>query len=667
MHIPRIPAPVAVCLALLCLLAVAPAAQITPKGHLHNGGSFSGRIFPALDVDSYAFKVNQGETVLIRIADLSGSNLSPQITLYHPNGSVIDWGWGNITAGINFVAPVKGVYTLVVQDYNAGLDTGAYRIHYTVTPGANEHGALVNGGKVSQHIQLGDLDSFTFQANQDENVLLRMVDLSGTNLAPQMNVYKPDGSLLKWSWGNIVAGVDFVAPVTGTYSLVVMDYNIGADTGDYEIHFARTPSVNEHGSLVNGGSVTEHTDVGDLDSFVFNADQGDGVVLRAADLSGTDFAPQLNVYQPDGSLLNWTWGNITAGLAFSAPISGTYTVIVSDYNIGADSGAYEIHYTNSPGANEHGSLVNGGHVSETIDVGDLDSFTFDVSQDDTVLLRAVDTSGTNLSPEIHVYSPDGSLLNWSWGSIVAGLSFVVPTTGTYTLVVMDYNVGGDSGSYDVHYTRMPGANEHGALVNGGTVNGTIDVGDLDTFVFNVSQGDTVLMRAVDLSGTNLSPQINVYRPDGSLQTWSWGSIVAGIGFSAPMSGTYTLVVMDYNVGADSGAYEVHYTRMPGANEHGLLVNGGTVSQTIDVGDLDSYTFHANSGDSVHVQMTKTSGTNFVPQFNVYKPDGALQNWTWSNTAAILNFTAPTTGTYTLVGMDYNVGADSGTYEIYFSR
>jgi hypothetical protein len=679
MHLSKFPATLAIFALALFFFSTAAQAQVSPIGRLNSGSSFKGRISPAFDVDTYTFEAMTGEGILLRMADLNGTDLAPQMNVYGPDGSLVAWTWSGSVAALGFAAPASGLYTLVVMDNSSGGsdDTGVYEIHYTRAPGANEHGPLVNGSFVTGNIGLGDLDSFTFDALLGEAILLRMVDSGLTGLSPQMNVYGPDGSLVAWTWSGVVAGLDFAAPVTGVYTLVVMDNSSGGfdDMGAYEIHYARLPGANEHGQLVNGGSVTGFIDMGDLDTFVFDAGQGEGILLRMVDSGQTGLSPQMNVYGPDGSLVAWTWSGVVAGLDFAAPVTGVYTLVVMDNSSGGfdDMGAYEIHYARLPGANEHGQLVNGGSVTGSIDMGDLDSFIFDAAQGEEVLLRMVDSGLTGLSPQMNVYGPDGSLVAWTWSGIVAGLDFAAPVTGVYTLVVMDNSSGGfdDVGAYEIHYTRLPGANEHGQLVNGGSVAGFIDMGDLDSFIFDAAQGEEVLLRMVDSGLTGLSPQMNVYGPDGSLVAWTWSGIVAGLGFAAPVTGVYTLVVMDNSSGGfdDIGAYEIHYTRAPGANEHGLLASGTVVTGFIDMGDLDSFTFDAIQGEGIQLQMTDTGGTDLSPQMNVFAPDGSLAAWTWGGSVATLNFSASATGVFTLVVMDNSSSGfdDTGAYDLSFIR
>ena len=50
---------------------------------------------------------------------------------------------------------------------------------------------------------------------------------------------------------------------------------------------------------------------------------------------------------------------------------------------------------------------------------------------------------------------------------------------------------------------------------------------------------------------------------------------------------------------------------------GLILNGGSPTDTITFdGDIDTWTFSANSGDTIHVQVGVSSNTNFEPRIRL---------------------------------------------------
>src|SRR2546428_13444827 len=64
--------------------------------------------------------------------------------------------------------------------------------------------------------------------------------------------------------------------------------------------------------------------------------------------------------------------------------------------------------------------------------------------------------------------------------------------------------------------------------------------------------------------------------------------------------------------ADTGTYVLHLAQIPEAfvvpagDEGGLLVNGANQTGTITLADLDMWTFHANTGDSINLRLGTTN-------------------------------------------------------------
>ncbi|MCA9471859.1 MAG: GDSL-type esterase/lipase family protein [Nitrospirales bacterium] len=341
------------------------------------------------------------------------------------------------------------------------------------------------------------------------------------------------------------------------------------------------------------------------------------------------------------------------------------------------------------------SLVNGGVISDSISApGEQDIHTFTATAGESVQLRAAHTGGTvALSPRLTLLAPNGAQIISTSGPqsrdvaaiscFTSSLFCELTQTGTYTVVVSDGTSGGNqTGPYNLHFVRAPGANEGGALPNGGSVSDTIDLGDLDSYTFTANAGEAVQIRMAHTGGTvALIPQINLYAPDGTLiistsspQSRDVAAIscfTSSLFCELTQTGTYTVVVTDSN-GGQIGPYTLHYARAPGANEGGALPNGGSVSDTIDLGDLDSYTFTANAGEAVQIQVTDLSGGPLSLRVDLYSPSGLLISSTSGDTATINCSDTATfcelteNGTYTVMISDGNSsGAQIGDYSIEF--
>ena len=130
--------------------------------------------------------------------------------------------------------------------------------------------------------------------------------------------------------------------------------------------------------LVNSSSVSGAISVvGEQVSYTFTSNIGESVQIQAADPGNTDFRPQITLLDPNGNTVSNASGDKVAILArYVTTASGTYTALVSNGFFGGQqnqTGNYNLYFVHMPGANEGGQLINGGMVSDVIDLGDIDS------------------------------------------------------------------------------------------------------------------------------------------------------------------------------------------------------------------------------------------------------------------------------------------------------
>lgn len=448
---------------------------------------------------------------------------------------------------------------------------------------------------------------------------------------------------------------------------------------------------------------------GDKDTWAFTAEVGDTIVLRAGELTETGgtqgFTPALRLYGPNGALLDSDASNANVvEVGARASSGGTYRVEVTDggaYTNG--TGTYRLHLVRLPGAievstaDEGGALANGATHAGSIHPGDLDAWTFTATVGDSVVVRAgevTDGGGTQgFTPALRLYGPNGALVDSDGSNAnVVEVGATAGSTGTYTVVVSDGGAYLDgAGTYRLHFVRTPGSlevsggDEGGALANGGTHAGTIHAGDLDTWTFTAAVGDSLVLRAgevTDSGGTQgFTPALRLYGPSGALLDSDTRNLnVVEVGVTATSGGTYVVVVSDGGAYLDAaGTYRLDFARSPGAvevsagDEGGPLTNGGTHAGSIQPGDLDVWTLTAQAGDSLVLragEVTDNGGTQgFTPSLRLYGPNGALLDSDASNLNVVeVGATATTTGSYTVVVADGGAYLDgAGTYRLHFVR
>ena len=162
-------------------------------------------------------------------------------------------------------------------------------------------------------------------------------------------MYDPTGKAVASSGSSAgVAGVSVAALDTGTYTVVVADASGSlASTGAYNLYFTIAPGANRGGELSSGDVIQGQIDEGELDSYTFSAQAGNGVALSATATTGA-LVPALIVYDPTGA--ETASGGASVGFTVLKP--GTYTVVVTDSSGGlASTGAYNLSLTLTPAPN----------------------------------------------------------------------------------------------------------------------------------------------------------------------------------------------------------------------------------------------------------------------------------------------------------------------------
>ena len=326
---------------------------------------------------------------------------------------------------------------------------------------------------------------------------------------------------------------------------------------------------------------------------------------------------------------------------------------------------------------------------------ELDTFTFHADANDRIELaigeRSDDTGA--FKPWIRLYDPNGFQLGTVGGrgdDVAAGISEIAVSSGIHTVAVADLESsvqGPDTGDYRLNFFRIPGSytvtDDGGELTSGGNHEGAIDVGDLDAWSFEAEVGDQIHLSIGEITdGTgNFRPWIRLYAPDGATVgpiSGAAGDRAAGISITAGTNGTYTLIVSDIEssvLGPDTGEYRLHFFRVPGpyilADDGGDMIGGVDHEGAVHVGDLDAWSFEANAGDPISVQITELSDDTgeFRPWIRLFDPVGGVVGalgGAAGDAAATLSGTAGAAGTYTVIVADIErmiLGPDTGTYRL----
>src|SRR5204862_304263 len=160
----------------------------------------------------------------------------------------------------------------------------------------DEGGPLIDGATHSGTIDIGDLDLWSFTANADESIVVRMGQVTDDDgqFSPGLRLYDPTGKLLLSRAGGAAVEVSAVASITGTYRLY-----LAKGAGPFVVG-------DDGGMLVGDGDFTGTIELGDLDMWSFCAAAGASIVVRMDEITDNDqqFDPLIRLYDANGALLD---------------------------------------------------------------------------------------------------------------------------------------------------------------------------------------------------------------------------------------------------------------------------------------------------------------------------------------------------------------------------
>jgi hypothetical protein len=391
-------------------------------------------------------------------------------------------------------------------------------------------------------------------------------------------------------------------------------------------------------TLTNGFDQAGMLVLGTTNSDTFYATNGDTILLRM----GAPFRPLATLRAPNGTVITSAAGPgsgslDTTTIVVTANTNGLFTASASSY-YGNGAGAYRLCLARIPAAyeiapgDEGGTLTNGAANLGTISLGDLDMWSFPATAGESVNARI---GAAGYRPYLLLYGPTGNLVTSGAGSgsgdTDADVRALIATSGTYTLVAQSYAANG-TGPYTLHLAKSTGdfivspGDEGGELVNGAENIGQIAKGDIDVWRFDASIGDNMVVR---IGSEACRPWIRLYDPNGVLIREGLAATSAEndtvVSAPATNSGTYRVIAQSYYYSLSS-PYVLNLAKIPGSyltsggDQGGTLTNGLANLATNSLGDLDIWTFSANTGDYLTLRV---GAPDFRPLMSLYGPGGVL--------------------------------------------
>jgi hypothetical protein len=338
-------------------LSQIPEPFIVPAGDgggtLTNGANATGTITLARQ-DLWSFTANKGDSINLRLGTFG---FPGNLELYGPSGALLnDAGDNDPDELIAYTATTNGTFTVLVSaDFGDGIEggTGTYVLNLSqipepfIVPAGDGGGTLTNGADATGTITLARQDLWSFTANKGDSINLRL----GTFGFPgNLELYGPSGALLVDAGDNDPDELieDYVATTNGTFTVLVSaDFGDGIEggTGTYALRLAQMPepfivsSGDQGGGMTGSASYAGTITLGDQDMWAFTACTGDSINLGLTTTNFGRYGGLLELYGPNGALLQTTSDGTNLSIAYTATNCGTFTVLVSaDFGDGVEGG-----------------------------------------------------------------------------------------------------------------------------------------------------------------------------------------------------------------------------------------------------------------------------------------------------------------------------------------
>ena len=481
--------------------------------------------------------------------------------------------------------PSTGTYTLTLAPGNATLDT---QVRLEADPTL-----VLDGSAVSIYQDYPIQTSrfiLTATAGQRIGVGAQSIAFHPTATgAMTFQVTRSDGTNVTFiGCSSSNCGLQFVAPVTGTYFVTV-----GSPGGIYTTGSVLTSSPSSGALTADTSQAVAISRVGQDASYTLSVASGDsyGIDISSGSMTPTSTSFSVAVFNPGGTQIASTSGASTANTYLelgTLSTAGTYTVTV-DATSGA-TGTFKITAkqgplmlaTDNPVAFAPPGIAESARFRFAATAGQ--NFSFGIS-------GITDTAGSGGS-SLSVYNPSAA------PGIGANCSPSFPGGDCHAIVT-----NAVAGTYSAVVRPQVGTSVSGSALVSGELTGTLTagtwqavnvtrVGQIARLSFAGTSGDSTSLKAMGVtttpSGQSLS--VTVFRPDGvAYVSGNVGSSIFINMPSLPQTGTYTFTV-DSNQGVPwSGSLLLD----PGAL---LTVDGSTVSLA-----------SSNPGEPMRFRVAVTAG------------------------------------------------------------
>ncbi|QAU23069.1 glutamate synthase [Dyella sp. M7H15-1] len=606
--------------------------------------------------------VTTGQTVTV-----TGAYLDPVA-----GDTRVQMGGGNILALVSisdtqlqYAVPSGAISGQVTVDTPYGEATSTSPV--VVLPSSINAANVVSSGYVTAdgavaHLNIGaagQMGAVVFNGTAGEWASLQISHITTASSISYM-IYAPDHVQIQSGTISTTSPTIHLPPLTtsGAYLVVFQPNTTGAQlTVAMEINPAIVNSVPL--ALSTAGAAQSKR-------LIISATAGSNLELTLENVNvvgGGENGVNLAVYKAAGTSIA-SFGCYAAGSGASCRAalwnlaSGAYTAIVTPMNGG----------TMSFSALLQADIVGGALTANTpvpvhLGMGQIERFTFTANAGDTVALNVSGVSTTPSGQPLYalVFSPTTQAIatNNAYVSFNTVNSTTInlanlPATGTYTVVF--YTAIGIPASAQL--MLVPGVT--GTMNSSGAVQSfaTTTPNQNAYLRFTAHAGDNLELELenVAVTGGSNSVELNVYNPSGSFLTNFTCYTGSGASCRAALwnlvSGVYTAIVSPTNGGTIRFDALLQPDVMGGA-----LTANTPVPVHLGMGQIERFTFTANAGDTVALNVSGVSTTPsgqplyalvFSPTTQAIATNNAYVSFNTASSTTSNLANLPATGTYTVV-------------------
>ena len=409
--------------------------------------------------------------------------------------------------------------------------------------------------------------------------------------------------------------------------------------------------------------------LGESHTYTFDATSGDVILLRMRGTSGGVDAC-MELFDPSGASIGLACddGGIVFFDGMALATSGTYTLETHDHD-NNDTGEYGLSLTllNNP-INTVPIICTTDLMGKLEHQTEVDAYSYTGNAGDIMVIqmRAVQR---NIESQLRLYSPSGNLLSealptYGFSRINA---FVLPETGTYTVLCMDKN-GNDLGDYGFSIQWINADDCAVELECGVGQTASLDfIAQMHAYRIDINGGDRIYLRMRGEAG--IEAELELYDPTGTMvATDSPSSGIASIeNYQATSSGTYFVMVRDQK-GNDTGSYGIIYRNLSDDACSVLIECEADLNDSLgQLADLDVFRFEGAAGEKFWIQGRNTN-VSVEQQLECYDAAGnqLAIDISSGGLASLEEITLPADGEYFIFVCDKS-GNDLGDYGFGFQQ